>query len=480
VGNAAKFYIDGRWTEPAAPGDSFAVVNPATEEEVARVAAASPADVDAAVCAAHRAFATYSRTSREERLEILRRVLEAYQRRIPQIAAAMTTEVGIPRGLAEGGQVMSGVTHLRTAAAELADYPLEEDWGTTRIVREPVGVCALLAPWNWPMNQVTAKVAPALAAGCTMVLKPSRLAPLSALLFAEAVEEAGVPAGVFNMVNGSGASLGDSLAGHPLVDMVSFTGSTEVGAQVARTAAASIKRVSQELGGKSASIVFEDVDVDKVVGRGVLGCVHNSGQSCNAPTRMLVAEAAYERALEVAARAADAVVVGDPRDPATFMGPVAGRKRYDTVREYIEAGSAEGARLIAGGPDRPAGLDKGFYVRPTVFADVTPQMRIFREEIFGPVLCMMPFRDEDHAVELANATDYGLSGYVQSADLERARRVAGRLRTGMVHLNGAPTDGRAPFGGYKQSGNGREWGRFGLEEFLEVKAIMGYRPRGAA
>ena len=375
---------------------------------------------------------------------------------------------------------MSGVTHLRTAAAALADYPLEEDWGTTRIVREPVGVCALLAPWNWPMNQVTAKVAPALAAGCTMVLKPSRLAPLSALLFAEAVEEAGVPAGVFNMVNGSGASLGDSLAGHPLVDMVSFTGSTEVGAQVARTAAASIKRVSQELGGKSASIVFEDVDVDKVVGRGVLGCVHNSGQSCNAPTRMLVAEAAYERALEVAARAADAVVVGDPRDPATFMGPVAGRKRYDTVREYIEAGSAEGARLIAGGPDRPAGLDKGFYVRPTVFADVTPHMRIFREEIFGPVLCMMPFRDEDHAVELANATDYGLSGYVQSADLERARRVAGRLRTGMVHLNGAPTDGRAPFGGYKQSGNGREWGRFGLEEFLEVKAIMGYRPRGAA
>ena len=330
------------------------------------------------------------------------------------------------------------------------------------------------------MNQVTAKVAPALAAGCTMVLKPSRLAPLSALLFAEAVEEAGVPAGVFNLVNGAGASLGESLAGHPLVDMVSITGSTQVGAQVARTAADSIKRVSQELGGKSANIVFEDVDVDRAVANGVLGCMHNSGQTCNAPTRMLVAEAVYERAVEVAARAADSVAVGDPRDPATFMGPVAGRNRYDTVREYIEAGSAEGARLIAGGPDRPAGLDKGFYVRPTVFADVTPHMRIFREEIFGPVLCMMPFRDEDHAVELANATDYGLSGYVQSADLERARRVAGRLRTGMVHLNGAPTDGRAPFGGYKQSGNGREWGRFGLEDFLEVKAVMGYRPRGAA
>ncbi|HET6476119.1 MAG TPA: aldehyde dehydrogenase family protein [Thermoleophilia bacterium] len=473
----SQFYIGGRWVDPVGPGETITVIDPSTEVEVAQVAAASDADVDAAVRAAHAAFASYGRASREERLELLARVLEAYRRRMPEIAAAMTTEVGIPRGLAQGGQVMAGVGHLQRAIEVLADYPLEQDWGSTRIVREPVGVCALLAPWNWPMNQVTAKVAPALAAGCTMVLKPSQLAPLSALLFAEAVDEAGVPAGVFNMINGAGASLGDALAGHPLVDMVSITGSTEVGGSVARAAAPGIKRVSQELGGKSANIVFEDVDVDRVVAQGVLGCMHNSGQTCNAPTRMLVAETVYERAVAVAARTAAAVAVGDPRDPATFMGPVAGRRRYETVRSYIEAGLAEGARLVAGGLDRPAGLERGFFVQPTIFADVTPDMRIFREEIFGPVLCMLPFRDEEHAVELANATAFGLSGYVQSADVERARRVAGGLRTGMVHLNGAPTDGRAPFGGYKKSGNGREWGRFGVEDFLEVKAIMGYGER---
>jgi aldehyde dehydrogenase (NAD+) len=477
VTRESQFYIDGRWVDPVEPGETIAVIDPATEEEVARVAAATAADVESAVAAAHRAFESYGRSSREERLDLLTRLLEAYRRRMPEIAAAMTTEVGIPRGLAEGGQVMAGAGHLQTAIRVLAEYPLEQDWGSTRIVREPVGVCALFAPWNWPMNQVTAKVAPALAAGCTMILKPSEVAPLSAILFAEAVDEAGVPPGVFNLVNGAGPSLGEALAGHPLVDMVSFTGSTKVGGLVARTAAESIKRVSQELGGKSANIVFDDVDVDRIVAQGVLGCMHNSGQSCNAPTRMLVAEPVYERAVAVAARAAAGVVVGDPRSPGTFMGPVAGRKRYDAVQSFIAAGLAAGARLVAGGPDRPTGLEKGFFVRPTVFADVTPEMCVFREEIFGPVLCMTPFRDEDHAVELANATEYGLSGYVQSADLERARRVAGRMRTGMVHLNGAPTDGRAPFGGYRKSGNGREWGRFGLEDFLEVKAVMGWEPR---
>jgi aldehyde dehydrogenase (NAD+) len=474
MGREAQFYIGGRWVDPVEPGRTIAVIDPATEEEVTRVAAASSADVESAVQAAHRAFEGYSKTTREERLELLTHLREAYKKRIPEIAAAMTTEVGIPRGLAEGGQVLAGARHLKEAIEALRDYPLEQDWGSTRIVREPIGVCALLAPWNWPMNQVTCKVGPALAAGCTMVLKPSQLAPLSALLFAEAVDEAGIPAGVFNMVNGAGAALGEAFATHPLVDMVSITGSTAVGGVVAAAAAPSIKRVSQELGGKSANIVFGDVNVRRVVASGTLGCMHNSGQTCNAPTRMLVAEEIYDEAVEVAARAADGVAVGDPRDQATFMGPVAGRKQFETVRSYIEAGIAEGARLVAGGLERPDGLDKGFFVRPTVFADVTPDMRVFREEIFGPVLCMTPFRDEAHAVELANATDFGLSGYVQSADLERARRVAGRMRTGMVHLNGAPTDGRAPFGGYKQSGNGREWGRFGLEDYLEVKAIMGY------
>jgi aldehyde dehydrogenase (NAD+) len=476
VTDGSRFYIDGRWVEPVHPGDEIVVVNPATEEEAARVAAATSADVESAVQAAHRAFESWSQTSREERIELLTALREAYKKRIPAIAAAMTTEVGIPRGLAEGGQVLAGARHLKVALEALRDYPLEQDWGTTRIRREPVGVCALLAPWNWPMNQVTCKVGPALAAGCTMVLKPSQLSPLSALLFAEAVDEAGYPAGVFNMLNGAGASLGEAFATHPLVDMVSLTGSTAVGGVVGAAAAPSIKRVSLELGGKSANIVFGDVNVERVVRSGVLGVMHNSGQTCNAPTRMLVAQEIYDEAVEVAARAAEAVVVGDPTDAATFMGPVAGRKQYDTVRRYIQIGMDEGARLVAGGLERPDGLDKGFFVRPTVFADVKPDLRIFQEEIFGPVLCMTPFRDEAHAVELANATVYGLSGYVQSADVERARRVAGRMRTGMVHLNGAPTDASAPFGGYRESGNGREWGVFGLEDYLEVKAVMGWEP----
>jgi aldehyde dehydrogenase (NAD+) len=474
LADGSRFYVDGQWVEPAHPGEMIAVVNPATEEEVARIAAAFPDDVEAAVQAAHRAFESWSQTTREERLELLTAVREAYKKRIPQIAEAMMTEVGIPRGLAFGGQVLAGAAHLKVAIDALKTYEFEQDWGTTRIRREPVGVCALLAPWNWPMNQVTCKVGPALAAGCTIVLKPSQHSPLSALLFAEAVDEAGLPAGVFNMLNGAGSALGGAFATHPLIDMVSLTGSTAVGGVVGAAAAPGIKRVSLELGGKSANIVFGDVDVEKVVRSGVFGVMHNSGQSCNAPTRMLVAQEIYDEAVEIAARAADSIAVGDPTDEATFMGPVAGRKQFDTVRGYVQAGIDEGARLVAGGLERPAGLDKGFFVRPTVFADVTPGMRVFQEEIFGPVLVMTAFKDETHAVELANATEYGLSGYVQSRDIERARRVASRMRTGMVHLNGAPTDARAPFGGYRKSGNGREWGVFGLEDYLEVKSVMGW------
>ena len=474
---AASLYIDGRWVEPLEPGRWLTVVNPATEEAVAQVAAGSRADVDRAVQAAYRAFPSYSQTTREERLELLQALLAAYRRRLGKIAEAMTTEVGIPRSLSESAQAPIGARHLETIIEVLKHYQFEEELGTTQVIREPIGVCSLISPWNWPMNQVVVKVAPALAAGCTMVLKPSQYSPLSALLFAEAVEEAGVPAGVFNLVNGTGAELGGVLASHPLVDMVSVTGSTAVGGAVAKAAAPTIKRVSQELGGKSAYIVFADVpDLEKVVAAGVRGCMRNSGQTCNAPTRMLVEDSVYEEAVAIAARTAESLKLGDPRDPETFLGPVAGRKQYETVRSYIESGIAEGARLVAGGLERPGGLDRGYYIRPTVFAEVTSNMRIAREEIFGPVLSIMRFKDEDEAVAIANDTDYGLSGYVNSGDLERARRVARRLRTGMVHLNGAPTDMFAPFGGYKKSGNGREWGRFGLEEFLELKAIMGYRP----
>ncbi len=469
-----KLYLDGRWANPIADGGRFTIFNPATEEQVVTVDGASVGDVDIAVAAARRAFEAFSQTSREERLELLRGLLAAYTRRIPEITAAMTTEIGIPRAFCEQVQAGIGERHIKAAIDVLADYPFETEWGTTRLFKEPVGVCALISPWNWPMNQIVVKVAPAFAAGCTMVLKPSQLNPISANLFAEAVHEAGVPAGVFNMIHGSGTSLGGALSTHPGVDMVSICGSTEVGAIVAAAAAPTIKRVAQELGGKSVNIMFEDVNLPKAVAAGVRGCMRNSGQTCNAPTRMLVTRALYDEAVSIAAQTADGLVVGDPLDPETFLGPVASKRQYETVRGYIEIGLAEGARLVAGGPGRPEGLERGYYVKPTVFADVSNSMRIAREEIFGPVLCIIPFKDEEEAVAIANDSDFGLSAYVNSGDIDRARRVARRLRAGMVHLNGANTDLTAPFGGYKQSGNGREWGRFGMEDYLEVKAVMGH------
>jgi aldehyde dehydrogenase (NAD+) len=476
MGNELKFYIDGKWVDPVEPGKTISVVNPATEQEITKIAAGTAADVDAAVKAAHRAFQSFSQTSREERVALLAKITAIYERRMPEIAAAITQEMGAPATLSNALQAPIGLYHLSTTLEVLKNYKFEETAGTSHIVKEPIGVCAMIAPWNWPMNQVLCKVAPALAAGCTMVLKPSQLSPLSALIFAEILHEAGVPAGVFNMINGAGSAIGEAMAKHPLVDMVSITGSTSAGAAVAHAAADSIKRVSQELGGKSANILLDDVDLEAAVTEGVQSCMRNSGQTCTAPTRMLVPAALYDKAMQIAAKAAEAVVVGDPNDANTFMGPVAGKKQFETVNRYIDIGLSEGAKLLAGGLGKPQGLEQGFYVKPTVFGNVNNDMRIAQEEVFGPVLVLIPYKDENEAVAIANASDFGLSGYVQSASIERARGVARRMRTGMVCLNGAGPDLAAPFGGFKQSGNGREWGKYGLEDYLETKAVMGFIP----
>jgi aldehyde dehydrogenase (NAD+) len=382
--------------------------------------------------------------------------------------------MGAPLKFAKRAQAGSGLEHLTTALAVLKQFEFEEMIGSTQLRREPVGVCGLITPWNWPMNQISCKVAPALAAGCTMVLKPSEIAPLSAHVFAEILEQAGVPKGVFNLVDGDGPTVGEAISRHPDIDMVSFTGSTRAGVLVAKAAADTVKRVSQELGGKSANIILEDADLKTAVTSGVLSMMSNSGQSCNAPSRMLVPHKLYEEAVHIAKSVAQKPVVGDPKAEGVTMGPVANKTQFDKIQRLIEQGIAEGATLVTGGPGRPEGLSKGYFVRPTIFANANNSMTIAREEIFGPVLVMIPYEDEAEAVRIANDTVYGLSGYVYSGNIDHARRIARRLRTGMVHINGASTDSKAPFGGYKQSGNGREWGLEGLKEFLEVKAVMGY------
>ena len=473
--HARQFYIGGTWVEPRS-SDTLPVIDPATEEVIETIAMGGPDDVDAAVAAARSAFDGFAATTVQDRAALLDRVIEVYQARMGDLAAAVRSEMGAPTSLAQTAQVPAALAHLATARALLEDFPFEEESGSTLVVREPIGVCALITPWNWPLNQIACKVAPALAAGCTMVLKPSEVAPLDALIFAEILDEAGVPAGVFNLVNGNGFDVGQPLASHPEVDMVSFTGSTRAGTAVAATAAPSVKRVAQELGGKSANIVLDDADLDAVVRRDVTRMCNNSGQSCNAPSRMLVPRDLLARAAEVAADAATSIRAGDPADEATTIGPVVSQTQYDRIQALIEKGIGEGATLVAGGPGRPDGLDVGYYVRPTVFTDVTNDMTIAQEEIFGPVLVMIGYDDDDDAVRIANDTRYGLSGYV-SGSQDRARDIARRIRTGNVHVNGAGPDFDAPFGGYKQSGNGREWGRLGLEEFLETKAIMGWAGR---
>jgi aldehyde dehydrogenase (NAD+) len=468
-----KFYIDGKWVDPAEP-KTLDVINPATEESIGKISLGSKKDVDKAVAAAKAAFPKYSTTTRQERIELLQSIMAVYQKRYPEIAAAITAEMGAPTKLSMQAQAAMGIAHFNTNLEILKTYEFEYDKGNTHIVREPVGVCAFITPWNWPINQIACKVAPALAVGCTMVLKPSEVAPINAILFAEVLHEAGVPAGVFNLVNGDGVGVGSPLSAHPDVDMVSFTGSTRAGVLVSKAAADTVKRVALELGGKSANIVLDDADFNKAIAGGVVGMMSNSGQSCNAPTRMLVPAKRQDEAIAIAKAAIATVKAGDPTAEGTTIGPVVSDVQYNKIQALIQKGIDEGATLVAGGVGRPDGLNKGYFVRPTVFANVSNDMTIAREEIFGPVLSILPYKDEEDAIRIANDTVYGLSGYVQSGNIDHARKVASRLRTGNVHLNGAGPDLNAPFGGYKQSGNGREWGEFGFEEFLEVKAVLGF------
>ena len=467
-----QFYINGEWVDPSET-NTLDVINPATEEAVAKISLGGAADVDRAVAAANGAFPAYSQTSREDRIALMEKILAVYKTRYNDIAEAISAEMGAPIALSQKAQAATGVGHFLTAIKILKDYEFEEVRGTTLLRKEPVGVCGFITPWNWPINQIACKVAPALAAGCTMILKPSEVAPINAYIFAQVLDEAGVPAGVFNLVNGDGPTVGAAMSAHPGIDMMSFTGSTRAGIAVAKAAADTVKRVAQELGGKSANIILEDADFAKAVSRGVAGCMLNSGQSCNAPTRMLVPAARMDETIEAVRGAALHAAPGDPTLETTAMGPVVSKVQFDKIQALIEAGIAEGATLVTGGPGLPDGMNKGYFVRPTIFANVNNDMTIAREEVFGPVLTILGYRDEDDAIAIANDTPYGLSGYVSSTDLAHAGRVAARLRTGNVHINNAPGDQSAPFGGYKQSGNGREWGDFGSEEYLEVKAVMG-------
>ncbi|SDR49914.1 aldehyde dehydrogenase (NAD+) [Paraburkholderia fungorum] len=468
-----QFYIDGEWVEPSGTA-RLAVIDPCTEESLGEVALGNAHDADRAVAAAKRAFVSFSQTSVAERVALLESILEAYLKRYDEMAEVISREIGAPAKLSHDWQAALGKRHLEETLRTVERFPWQRMKGSTLVNHEPVGVAALITPWNWPINQIVCKVAPALAAGCTMVLKPSEVSPLNALLFAEIIDAAGVPKGVFNLVNGDGPTVGAVLAAHPDVDMVSFTGSTRAGVEIARLAAPTVKRVHQELGGKSANLLLDDADFDTAVAAGVRSCFGNSGQSCNAPTRMLVPAARHDEAVAIATRVAQTLRVGAADDPATGMGPVVSSVQFERVQRLIGVGIEEGATLAAGGLGRPEGLQRGYYVKPTVFANVNPSMTIAREEIFGPVLAIMPYRDEEDAIAIANDTPFGLAAYVQSADQAHARRVALRMRAGSVYVNYPAWDPGSPFGGYKQSGNGREYGEWGLEAFLEVKGVVGY------
>ena len=468
-----QFYIGGAWVEPLGTA-TLDVIDPSTEEAFATIALGSAADVDRAVSAARAAFPAFSTTSKAERVALLRRVLAEYLQRFDAMAEAISREMGATLAFSRSDQAASGTAHLEQITADLEAFEFERQQGSTLIAREAIGVVGMITPWNWPINQIVCKVAPALAAGCTMVLKPSEIAPISAILWSEVMHAAGVPAGVYNMVQGEGPVVGAAMSAHTGIDMMSFTGSTRAGVLVAQGSAASVKRVTQELGGKSANILLDDVDMAHGVARGVTDMMSNAGQSCDAATRMFVPVARHDEARAIARRAAETVVVGHPRDGRSTIGPVVSAVQYEKIQRLIQAGIDEGADLVVGGPGRPEHLNHGYYVRPTVFAGVRHDMTISREEIFGPVLAILPYESEADAIRMANDTPYGLAAYVQSGDLGRARRVASQLRAGNVWLNYPAADFAAPFGGYKQSGNGREYGRWAIGEFLETKAVIGY------
>lgn len=467
-----KFYINGEWIQPA-ERDTLDVINPATEEAFATISMGTANDVHAAALAARAVFPFWSQSDKEDRLEVINNIIAGMKARGDELAMAISNEMGAPMGLAKTAQLGSGMGHFMAIVPILENFVFEEMRGTTKIVKEPAGVCGFITPWNWPLNQIACKVAPALAAGCTIILKPSEIAPVSAYILSEIIAEAGLPPGVFNMINGDGLHVGAAISSHPEVDVVSFTGSTRAGREVAKNAADGIKRVTQELGGKSANIILDDVaDFTKAVSGGVAGCFGNSGQSCNAPTRMLVPKERMAEAIEIAKAAAAKATVGDPLAETTRLGPVVSAAQFDKIQGLIKAAVAEGAELVAGGLGRPDGLEAGYFVKPTVFGNVHNSMGIATEEVFGPVLSIIGYESDEEAVEIANDTEYGLSGYV-SGEQAHAEKVAKQIRTGMVHINNAPTDINAPFGGYKKSGNGREWGLEGFEEYLETKAIMG-------
>jgi aldehyde dehydrogenase (NAD+) len=473
MSNHAKFFINGAWVEPVTPR-LFDVINPATEEAYTQISLGSSADVDLAVKAAKDAFASFSLTTRDERVALLKRILAVYNERYEDVAQAVSHEMGAPIEFARDAQAWSGRAHLESTIEALENFEFETSRGTTTILKEPVGVCALITPWNWPLNQIVCKVAPAIAAGCTVVLKPSEIAPISGIVFAEIMESAGTPAGVFNLVNGNGPDVGQVLASHGDVDMVSFTGSTRAGVIVAKAAADTVKRVAQELGGKSANIILPDADFEVAVAKGVAACFSNTGQSCDAPTRMLVPVEHLAEVERIATAAALQYQAGAEGGDAVELGPVVSQLQYDKIQNYIKLGIDEGAKMLAGGTGRPEDKPRGYYVKPTVFSRVTPTMTIAREEIFGPVLSILAYESVDQAIAMANDTVYGLAAYVQSGVIEHARKVAKQLRAGSVYLNYPDWDTRAPFGGYKQSGNGREYADWGLHDFLEIKGVVGW------